>query len=475
MGKLYVFGIGGTGSRVIKSLTMLLASGVEMSSDKIVPIIIDPDVSAADLTRTVDLMRTYGRIRSRLQFDSSNKSNFFRTEIKELLPGYRLELENTQNLQFGDYIQLDMMSKENAALTRMLFSEDNLKSSMDVGFKGNPNIGSVVLNRFTQSSQFESFASDFEEGDRIFIISSIFGGTGASGFPVLAKRLRTLQSSGSTVSNSDRIQKSIIGAITVLPYFNVTVDESSAIDSSTFISKTKAALSYYNKNMTELDALYYIGDDVKKQYDNNEGGQYQQNDAHFVELAAALSIVDFDREFTMRDGNNISTVYKEFGIKDDCNPIILPNLCDTTYDVLARPLTQLTLFSKFMKFKLVDSLRTNQPWTADLKAKRWFDDRFIKSSLNPFLDAYMNWLKEMQDNNRSFAPFNLEDNPKAVFELVRGCQTKKVFNSNSNYALFDSFLNSEEKKLNKGGDTPQWFMDLFFIVTKVLIDKKIKL
>ena len=46
MSKLYVFGIGGTGSRVIKSLTMLLASGVRMKSDAIVPIIIDPDVAA---------------------------------------------------------------------------------------------------------------------------------------------------------------------------------------------------------------------------------------------------------------------------------------------------------------------------------------------------------------------------------------------------------------------------------------------
>ena len=46
MSKIYIFGIGGTGSRVIKSLTMLLASGVQMDSDAIVPIIIDLDVAA---------------------------------------------------------------------------------------------------------------------------------------------------------------------------------------------------------------------------------------------------------------------------------------------------------------------------------------------------------------------------------------------------------------------------------------------
>ena len=45
MSKLYLFGIGGTGSRVIRSLTMLLASGVDAGVDTIVPVLIDPDLS----------------------------------------------------------------------------------------------------------------------------------------------------------------------------------------------------------------------------------------------------------------------------------------------------------------------------------------------------------------------------------------------------------------------------------------------
>jgi hypothetical protein len=41
MNKLYIFGIGGTGSRVLKSLTMLLAAGVKCDYD-IVPIYCRP-------------------------------------------------------------------------------------------------------------------------------------------------------------------------------------------------------------------------------------------------------------------------------------------------------------------------------------------------------------------------------------------------------------------------------------------------
>lgn len=57
MSKLYLFGIGGTGSRVIRSLTMLLASGVDPGVDRIIPVLIDPDLSNGDLTRTVNLLK----------------------------------------------------------------------------------------------------------------------------------------------------------------------------------------------------------------------------------------------------------------------------------------------------------------------------------------------------------------------------------------------------------------------------------
>lgn len=49
MSKIFIFGIGGTGSRVLRSLTMILATGVKFGADEIVPIIIDPDAANADL------------------------------------------------------------------------------------------------------------------------------------------------------------------------------------------------------------------------------------------------------------------------------------------------------------------------------------------------------------------------------------------------------------------------------------------
>ena len=76
MGKLYVYAIGGSGSRVLRSLTMLLANGI-VCKDEIVPMIIDPDYSNGDLIRTTDLMRLYGEIHKSLQFSSNTANKFF--------------------------------------------------------------------------------------------------------------------------------------------------------------------------------------------------------------------------------------------------------------------------------------------------------------------------------------------------------------------------------------------------------------
>ena len=293
-GKLFLFGIGGTGSRVIKSLVMMAASGVDIKASAIVPIVIDPDFANADLTRTIEQIKTYSSIRSELDFTASSQNEFFKTKFEDVVNGYRLRLRDTKNKKFKEFIQYDTLGKENRALASMLFSENNLEADMEVGFKGNPNIGSVVLNQFTDSDDFIAFAAAFKPGDRVFIVSSIFGGTGASGFPLILKNIRSIPT---TLPNCDAIQKAPVGAITVLPYFAVKPEENSQINSSTFVGKTKAALHYYENNVTgsnsSVNVLYYIGDERNKQYENKEGGQLQRNNAHIIELASALAIVDF--------------------------------------------------------------------------------------------------------------------------------------------------------------------------------------
>ena len=102
-GKLYIFGVGGTGSRVIKSLVMLAASGVKIEADAIVPIIIDPDFANADVTRTIEQIKTYSAVREKLAFNDVTKNKFFGTKI-ESVNDYRLGLNDTKNKKFREFI-----------------------------------------------------------------------------------------------------------------------------------------------------------------------------------------------------------------------------------------------------------------------------------------------------------------------------------------------------------------------------------
>lgn len=486
-GKLYIFGIGGTGSRVINSLIMLLASGVKLEADAIVPILIDPDFSNADLTRTIELIRVYSSIRNELSYNENTQNTFFDTSIENVLKDFRFSLKDTKNKKFREFISFSTLSKENKALASILFSESNLEADMEVGFKGNPNMGSVVLNQFTDSQDFIDFASKFNPGDRIFIISSIFGGTGASGFPLLLKNLRSLDSS---MPNYNSISTSPIGAITVLPYFSVKPDENSSIDSSSFIGKTKAALQYYEKNVngdkSSVNALYYVGDERVTQYENYEGGAEQHNRAHFVELVSALAIIDFvsisddDTSLYCEEDNGRvfapNAVFKEFGIENDVKEVLFSNLSQTTKDIIFEPMTQFVLFAKYVKEHLNEAMK--QPWAIDNK----INDSFLKSSfirnVKKVADAYLSWLKEMEENDRGFKPYKLSIKGQDLFSIVDGLKPNSIrslwaFNK-SGYDLFDSALNHTQTSLPKNFSPEQKFIELFCIVCKMLVERKLK-
>lgn len=472
--KTYLFAIGGTGARVIKSLTMLLSAGVEINTDEIVPIFIDPDAAAANLTETERLLDDYSYINKHFSFTSGTKNRFFKTRITKLTAGFRLELANTQDERFRQYMGFDALDVPNKALAYMLFSEANLESDMGVGFKGNPNIGSVVLNQFSQTDAFTKLANEFQQGDRIFIISSIFGGTGASGFPLLLKNLRGIDPKN---PNADAIRNAPIGAISVLPYFNIEQVPDAEIDSSTFISKTRAALEYYAANITgnqSLNAMYYLGDTPTTMYSYSAGGAMQKNKAHLMELIAALAVIDFcaldaDRLET-EDGKASLPVYKEFGVKED-KALNFSSFYDETRDLLQKPLAQFTLWCKYLNEQLPDS--KNQAWA---KGKRPFDASFFRSAffqrLSSIKDAYLQWLSEMKENHRTFAPFHLEETKNDVFGLIDGVVPRKIVSLKSNYALFDDRLNAIEPKIGNNLDESERFVELFYQATEKLVTKK---
>jgi hypothetical protein len=441
---------------------MLMAAGVNLGMDEIVPIIIDPDAANADLTRTVSLMNSYVKIHSMLSFPSGTANKFFEVGIKRSLQNYNLLIKDTDTKSFRNFIGLPGMNKENEAMMEMLFSEKNLESKMDVGFKGNPNIGSVVLNQIVSSTDFISFANSFEPGDKIFIVSSIFGGTGASGFPLLLKTLRT----DKTIPNFAIINNSEIGAITLLPYFQIKQDSESEIDSSTFISKTKSALAYYENNVVknnQINALYYLADDTKNTYDNHEGGSHQRNDAHLMEFLSATAIVDFCHNTYI--GNSVN---KELGVNNiyGDSAVSFQNFDNSLISMLRFPLTQFTLMANCITQNLSDLE------TLDLChsfPENYFMGDFV-SDIKYFMALYREWLSEMKKNRRSLDLFNLECGNKP-FDVITNGTVYKAKSLKRDYDLFYDRLNQFK---DKKGNNENKLMEIFYLATEKLIKEKFK-
>lgn len=502
MAKLYIFGIGGTGSRVIKSLTMLLASGVKTNFD-IVPILIDPDSAGGDLNKTVKLLRDYQTIHKSISGYKDNR--FFKNKISTLssiiaeqskgakiFDGFRFELDGIQNDRFKDFIDFNTLDSNNKNLAKLLFSEHNLEADLSVGFKGNPNIGSLVLNQFTKSEIFQAFADSYQSEDRIFIISSIFGGTGAAGFPLLLKNIRKGEVTG---KHYEHLKNARIGAITVQPYFKVEQNENSQIDSHGFITKTKAALHYYSKNITgnnSINALYYIGDTANNTYENIEGGTHQKNDAHFIELASALSIIDYanteDIHLETSNGIALNPKYKEFGTKDSPQ-LSFNDLFGGSKNVLEFNLTTYFYFNLFLKEKLKNEL--DHPYAREFSNK--IDTNFLHQTFYKTLIEFNKenriWLTELSRNQISFFPFSItpvtnEQNEiidfnigtDSIFTLVRDIpERKNKLNpfAKNNYELFISHLNAAASALGDAPDTSKRFMGIFSQSTKTLVNKKL--
>ena len=261
MKKVFVFCIGGTGERVMKSITMLMASGLDTYGYTVVPIIIDPHLDLVEKKNLQNLIENYREIHTMATIDGKSPEGFFSSDM-EWIGTLDTQTNNTnkeagEERSYAEYLNIGNLNATsiNNYLIRTLYSTDNLNSKLSVGFRGNPNIGTVVLQEmFEGASWFDSLKRQCGAEDRVFIISSIFGGTGASGYPLLERKIRSTKDSA-TLSDV------FMGAVTVLPYYGLKDPKknNSKIDSGNFFTKAKAALTYY-ENTVKSDLLYYVGE-----------------------------------------------------------------------------------------------------------------------------------------------------------------------------------------------------------------------
>jgi len=446
----FVFGIGGTGARVIKALTMLLASGIKLEHNgKIIPIIIDVDAENEDTSRTIKALDLYKKIRTAAYGENADQTEgFFGTPVNTLSTqqasdsdkindSFQLKFAGIAST-FSNYLRVQDMDPIDEDFLKLLYDsspssrpEAELNLSLTKGFKGNPNIGCIVFNELEQSPEFKYFQSAISEDDRIFIVSSIFGGTGSAGFPQLLKLLKN--------SRNNRVSNAKTGALTMMPYFAVQEDAESAIDSNRFISKTKAALSYYEHEMDSLNAMYYLYDKSgNTPYKNSEGGKAQKNDAHVAELIAAEAILNFTNK--RDEAFESTTMFYEYGIKSDDPTINAEHFIDDDSKKILDSLTSFTYAAKAYLQHIPGAL--DEAFAKNFDLERELQSGNFYRNLTEFLkDYYIQWLKEMERNNRTFHAFQFDH---SFNEMVVG---KSVRTNFLNPGINDRYLNTQLGKI----------------------------
>jgi hypothetical protein len=293
----YVIGVGGSGARSVEALIHLCAAGLApVNVDHIKFVMVDPDTANSSWTRTEEITKTYSDLRE----VPKGACDFQRLLVERLgsvwSPFGNSRAESQKLEQLFNYPALP---SESRCLFDLLYTPEQRGAKLDIGFRGRPSIGAAIFGAALDVAKVEPWTSLVADmstatagGERVwvFILGSLFGGTGASGLPTIARLL-------AGAPNVTRANLAIGGAF-LLPYFQFTVPPNPGqvvyADSLAFPRQTRQALEYYGLMSSDYNRIYAIGVDQKiSQKSFSVGGSDQVNRAHVVELLAALAAMDF--------------------------------------------------------------------------------------------------------------------------------------------------------------------------------------
>lgn len=309
----YFIGIGGSGAKVMESLTHLCAAGMlpnREKEEKLYVMSVDPDVGNGNLKRSSAALNNL------VEFQAvavGSNTPLLKTEVEIARPFPWSPTEHDKKLD-------DIMAYQSykgtpiGDLYETLFTRAERDTFLNEGFRGRPSIGAAVLAKKAAlfstkgwedhaDAPWDKFArlvkQDAKSGQiaRIFLAGSVFGGTGAAGMPTIARLLS--REFASYISE----KKVLIGGALILPYFSFVPSQTEASDgqiyasSENFLTNTKAALKYYFKESQDhsvYDTMYFIGDNVLSPVRKfSVGAASQKNDAHIVDFYGAIAAVDF--------------------------------------------------------------------------------------------------------------------------------------------------------------------------------------
>lgn len=303
MSKLYVIGVGGTGTKCVETFVHLCAMGFVEDPSQVEIRIVDIDEGGGNFERLKSVMGSYAAAREVVTLEKEQKE-WFHPELsfgQNSLWSTRVQDDYGANDTLDQRMERAFLNEGERLLLRALYGQRERSMDLGVGVRGLPRIGSLLCAQNMDLSKDVFWQELFGEiamgeiqthGARILLVGSLFGGTGASCTPTIA---RTLSEWGDNRKISLKI-----GMCLMLPYFQfqgTLTNQEVRARADHFIINTKAALRYY-KDINILgivDALYLLGDDIvpERSVRFATGKSQQKNEAMPVELVAGAAIVNF--------------------------------------------------------------------------------------------------------------------------------------------------------------------------------------
>lgn len=442
MAENYLLAIGGTGARCMEAVIYLAAAGLFQTPMNV--LIIDPDQNNGNSVKTRTLIANYHSLYVARQPEHAEKKGGVFGLGGAKLPAPTLfqapinvrrdsdaqhsifwDNPNPTSRRFGEIIQYQAQKEELRNFLDLFYEPADLEMVLNVGYQGRTNVGAVALKQDLEGTAnlaqkglrefLEKLNIDIQTREaRIFVMGSVFGGTGAAGLPTIPQLIENLPTDVIAKEPRSRLR---YGCAMMTPYFSFPKGSSAGAgpgtDSARHAVATQAALLHYAHVPPGYQHIYFIGAPDRPQTNRSNiiGGQHQTNAPHYAELVAALAAWQFfaldqinpvNRELhfadTMQNKSDLGVNWKTLPVN--------PNNA-AARDHIKRVLAVFTTLTYFYKNLLYKDLSNGQ-----YKDAIWYRDNFGHLTLNndhefdllkilyDFSCSYLGWLSEVVETGK---------------------------------------------------------------------------
>lgn len=319
----FIMGIGGTGMRCIESLIHLCAMGM-FDDTEIHLLALDTDKNNGNFSRLKEVKEAYVNSKN---LDKANRTplidTFFSADIKyyEFSPNYEKKSTFSEVFNYGN---TKYNSPEEADLADLVLTNNVENFNLRHGYRAQTHLGSMMMYhsiieaaRSRTDNELKNFLQELIKATtsstpKVFILGSVFGGTGASSIPIIPQ---AISEAASIISNgTTNILKNAYFASTLLTaYFSFKSPSAEELKSQKVIAtsdkfalNSQVAMMFYDDDTTVKNTyqrFYMMGTDGQawdpmvrekdKITQTITGGGDQKNDSHYIELLAACAALDF--------------------------------------------------------------------------------------------------------------------------------------------------------------------------------------